>query len=96
MVLVFAVAAAADLGFIALAVILSIVNPHIGFIGDAGSVLSYFTFYPSVWVAATTLTLGALAVWRSEVHVKLALINVGLGVLSAAFVVTALLPHFLR
>lgn len=94
--LVLAVLAAADLGFTALAVILSTVNPRIGLIGDAGAVLSYFTFYPSVLVAALTLIAGALIAWRNPSLTKLAVAVVITGILSAAFVAVALLPHALR
>ncbi|MEC5169172.1 hypothetical protein [Glaciihabitans sp. GrIS 2.15] len=91
-----ALLAAADLGFTALAVILSTVNPQIGLIGDAGAVLSYFTFYPSVLVAALTLIAGALIAWRNPSLTKLGIAVVITGILSAAFVAVALLPHALR
>jgi hypothetical protein len=91
-----AVLAAADLGFTALAVVLSTLNPRIGLIGDAGAVLSYFTFYPSVLVAALTLVAGALIAWRNPSLTKLGIAVVITGILSAAFVAVALLPHALR
>ena len=46
--------------------ILTTLDPQIGLIGDAGAVLSYFTFYPSVLVAALTLLAGALIAWRNS------------------------------
>jgi hypothetical protein len=95
-ILALAVLAAADLGFIALAVILFTVNPQIGLIGDAGAVLSYFTFYPSVLVAALTLLAGALIAWRNPRLTRLGVAVVMTGILSAAFVAVALLPHALR
>ena len=95
-VLVLAILAAADLGFTALAVILSTVNPRIGLIGDAGAVLSYFTFYPSILVAAVTLLVGGLIVWRNPRLARLAFAVVITGIFSAAFVAVALLPHALR
>ena len=94
--LVLAILAAADLGFTALAVILSTVNPRIGLIGDAGAVLSYFTFYPSILVAAVTLLVGGLIVWRNPRLARLAFAVVITGIFSAAFVALALLPHALR
>ena len=94
--LVLAILAAADLGFTALAVILSTVNPRIGLIGDAGAVLSYFTFYPSILVAALTLLVGGLIVWRNPRLARLAFAVVITGIFSAAFVAVALLPHALR
>ena len=94
--LVLAILAAADLGFTALAVILSTVNPRIGLIGDAGAVLSYFTFYPSILVAAVTLLVGGLIVWRNPRLARLAFAVVITGIFSAAFVAVALLPHALR
>ena len=95
-VLGLAVLAAADLGFTALAAILFTVNPQIGLIGDAGAVLSYFTFYPSVLVAALTLVAGALIAWRNPRLTRLGIAVVITGILSAAFVAVALLPHALR
>lgn len=95
-VLGLAVLAAADLGFTALAVLLSTVNPRIGLIGDAGAVLSYFTFYPSVLVAALTLLAGALIAWRNPRLTRLGIAVVITGIFSAAFVALALLPHVLR
>ena len=92
----FAVLAAADLGFTALAVILSTVNPRIGLIGDAGAVLSYFTFYPSILVGAVTLLVGGLIVWRNPRLARLGFAVVITGIFSAAFVAVALLPHALR
>ena len=94
--LVLAILAAADLGFTALAVILSTVNPRIGLIGDAGAVLSYFTFYPSILVAAVTLLVGGLIVWRNPRLARLAFAVMITGIFSAAFVAVALLPHALR
>jgi len=91
-----AVLAALDLGFTALAVVLSTLNPRIGLIGDAGAVLSYFTFYPSVLVAALTLLAGALIAWRNPSLTRLGIAVVITGILSAAFVAVALLPHALR
>lgn len=95
-VLGLAVLAAADLGFTALAVILSTVNPRIGLIGDLGAVLSYLTFYPSMFVAAVTLAIGALVAWRNPRLTRLGIAVVIAGILSAAFVAVALLPHTLR
>jgi hypothetical protein len=95
-VLALAVLAAADLGFTALAVILATVNPEIGLIGDAGAVLSYFTFYPAVLVAALTLLAGAVIAWRDPRLIRLGIAVVVTGILSAAFVVIALLPQALR
>jgi len=95
-VLGLAVLAAADLGFTALAAILFTVNPQIGLIGDAGAVPSYFTFYPSVLVAALTLVAGALIAWRNPRLTRLGIAVVITGILSAAFVAVALLPHALR
>ena len=91
-----AVLAAADLGFTAFAVILSTVNPRIGLIGDAGAVLSYFTFYPSVLVGAVTLLVGGLIAWRNPRLARLGFAVVITGIFSAAFVAVALLPHALR
>ena len=91
-----AVLAAADLGFTALAVILSTVNPRIGLIGDAGAVLSYFTFYPSILVGAVTLLVGGLIAWRNPRLARLGFAVVITGIFSAAFVAVALLPHALR
>jgi len=99
LVLVLAILAAGDLGFTALAVVLSTVNPRIGMIGDAGAVLSYFTFYPSVLLAALTLLAGALIAWRNPHNprlTRLALAAVVTGILSAAFVAVSLLPQALR
>ena len=95
-VLGLAVLAAGDLGFTALAVILATVNPQIGLIGDAGAVLSYFTFYPAVLVAALTLLAGAVIAWRDPRLIRLGIAVVVTGILSAAFVVIALLPQALR
>jgi hypothetical protein len=95
LLLALAVIAAADLGFTALAVILSTINPQIGLIGDAGVVLSYFTFYPCVLVAALTLLAGAAAAWRNPSLTRLGIAVVVMGILSAAFVAVVLLPHML-
>lgn len=89
-------AAAADLGFTALAVLLSVVNPRIGLIGDAGVVLSYFTFYPCVLVAAITMVIGALFARRVPRAKRIGRATVAAGVLSASFVLIALLPQALR
>ena len=90
-----AVLAAVDLGFTALAVILTTLNPQIGLIGDAGAVLSYFTFYPSVLVAALTLLADAIIAWRNPSLTRLAIAVMITGILSAAFVAVTLLPHAL-
>ncbi|MFM9919089.1 hypothetical protein [Lacisediminihabitans sp. H27-G8] len=95
LVLALAILAAADLGFTALAVVLSTVDPKIGLIGDAGALLSYFTFYPSVLIAALTLLAGALIAWRNPDLTRLGIAVVITGILSAAFVAVALLPHAL-
>ena len=95
-VLGLALIAATDLGFTALAVVLSTINPRIGLIADAGAVLSYFTFYPSVLIAAVTLAAGAFIAWRIPRVKRVGLAAVTSGVLSATFVVVALLPHVLR
>jgi hypothetical protein len=92
-VLVLAALSAADLGFIALAATVADIHPSIGVFGDFGAVLSYFTFYPSVFVAAITLVVGALVNWRAPQLHRRGVAIVVCGILSAAFVALALLPH---
>jgi hypothetical protein len=94
--LVLGVLAAADLGFIALSALIYAVDPGVGLIGDFGAVLSYFTFYPSVTVAAITMVVGAVVVWREPRLNRLGVIIVLSGILSAAFVALILLPHALK
>lgn len=95
-VLVVAIAAAADLGFIALSVLVVAIAPSAQLIGDAGTVLTYFTFYPSILVAALTLLIGALLVWRAPDARRLGRAVVRTGIVSAVFVALALIPQALH
>lgn len=95
-VMVLAVAAAADLGITAIAVFVVTVAPAAQLVGDVGTVLAYFTFYPSVLVAALTLLVGALMAWRAPDVRRLARAIVATGILSAVFVALALIPQALR
>ncbi|MCU1585258.1 MAG: hypothetical protein JWM49_1814 [Microbacteriaceae bacterium] len=98
MALLVAVLATLDLGIIAfgaVAAAASSVNDPTSLLVDLGAVLVYFTFYPAVFVAALTLMLGILVVWRRPDARQLGVALMAAGVLSAIFVVMILAPRLL-
>lgn len=94
--LVLGVLAAGDLGYTALAAVISAAGPGIGLIGGLDTMLRHLSFYVSVTLAAVTMVVGAVVVWREPRLNRPGVIIVVSGILSAASVALILLIHVLR